>query len=420
MKRVFFALSLLGTLGLARSAGAETEPARSPVVAERAREPLPSLARVIALARERAPSVVVGRAELGVARSAFSGARLAPVTNPSVSVLFDKGTMRATKDVTVSGTLVLPVEVSGQRSTRIAEAEALVDLQSAELESKKALATAEAVRLYGVVAESAERKRVLDGIVAVAGREAEVYRARLSSGDATETDAQLARVELAKNVVLAREARADLERALAELERLVGKRFEAPDGAAVEPPPPARLAVAAGSPASSPFVRALEKEAAYHAKAKERASREAFAPLDFIITAGRGDLGEARFGGGLAWSLPVARRNQAEQARADASRVRADVEKEQRSRFVALALSALAQERAEVREASELLASEALPAAQASVDAAIATVGAGKGELLRVLTARRDLASIELRRVELLAREWSIVSDTVALTGELP
>lgn len=418
-RSVHRALGVAFAVSVATSAFAESPPSAAPVdVARPPREPLPSLARVVDMARERAPEVVVGRADVEVARSSFAGARLAPFTNPSFGLLFDRGTQKATKDVTISGSLVVPVEVAGQRATRVAEVEALVDWQVAGLESSKASAAAEATRAYGAVVVAAERARTFQAIVSVARNEAEVYQARLASGDATEQDTTLARVELAKNSVILAESRADLTRALFDLERVVGVRFTVvPEGQA-EPPLP-RLA--SQKPVSSaPLVRASEKEAEYHARAKERVSREAFAPLELIFTAGRGDLGEARFGGGVGWSFPIARRNQGEQARSDAARIRANVEKDARARFIATSLDGVVAERREVRSALAELTEQAVPAARAAVDAAVETQRAGKGELLRVLTARRDLATLELRRLELLAREWTLVSDAVALTGELP
>ncbi len=393
------------------------EPARGGLAP--APEPLPTLGRVLDLARDRAPSVVVGRADVNVARASFVGARLAPVANPSFSLLFDRGAERVTKDVTVAGSLVVPVEIAGQRATRVAEAQALVDWQEADLETTKAMAAGDAARAYGAVVVAAERVRTIEAMLGVARNEAEVYRARLASSDATEQDAQLARAELARNAVALAESRADLTRALVDLERLVGRRFAPPPRELLEPPLP-RLAASTSPPPVAPIVRSLEKEASYHASAKARASREGFAPLDLVLTAGRGDLGEARFGGGVAWSFPLARRNQGEQARADASRIRASVEKDERARFVRATLDGLSAERVDVRVALAEIVDEARPAAEASVKAALETQQAGKGELLRVLTARRDLALVELRRLELIAREWNIVADAVALTGELP
>jgi len=53
------------------------------------------------------------------------------------------------KDVAVSGSLWLPIEVSGQRSSRQREAEDFVALHSADIEVARASAAARAVRAYG-------------------------------------------------------------------------------------------------------------------------------------------------------------------------------------------------------------------------------------------------------------------------------
>ena len=152
----------------------------------------------------------------------------------------------------------------------------------------------------------------------------------------------------------------------------------------------------------------------------DRQGREALSPINVIVTAGRGDLGEARFGGGLGWTFPVARRNQGDQARSKAERARATIERDVRARVIAATIEGLTAERREVRRALAELASVAEPAALASVEAAAATQRAGKGELLQVLIARRDLALLKARRLDLLQREWTLLSDLVTLTGDLP
>ncbi len=91
-----------------------------------------------------------------------------------------------------------------------------------------------------------------------------------------------------------------------------------------------------------------------------------------------------------------------------------------RARVIAATIEGLTAERREVRRALAELATVAEPAALASVEAAAATQRAGKGELLQVLIARRDLALLKARRLDLLQREWTILSDLVTLTGDLP
>jgi cobalt-zinc-cadmium efflux system outer membrane protein len=375
----------------------------------------PTLARVIALAKERAPLVAAAREDVAAGRAERVGARLAPLGNPYVELTVDRGTLGVTKDLAVQGTLVLPVEIAGQRALRIAEVDALVALREAGLDTARAAAAGEAVRAFGAAAVAGARVRTWERLAGVARDEAEIYAARLAARDATEQDAKLARVEEARNSVALAEARADLTRALADLSRLTGARWSEPPASA-DPPEAARALPADKAPA----VRALESEAAYQARVRDRQVREAQSPLNLILHVGRGDLGEARVGGGLGWSLPVFRAGQGEAARADAARARAISLRDVAARTIAAAAAGLAAERVEVRRALDEITRTAEPAARAAVDAAVATQRAGKGDLLAVLTARRDLALLEARRLDLAQREWNIVSDIVALTGDLP
>lgn len=375
----------------------------------------PTLSRVMTLARERAPLVAAAREDLAVGRAELVGARLAPLQNPYVEVQANRGTQGATKDVSVTGMLWLPVEVSGQRGARVAEAEALIALREAGLDTARAAAVGEAVRAYGAAAVAGARIRAWERIVEVARDEAEVYAARLAARDATEQDEKLSRVELGRQTVVLVEARADLIRALADLSRLTGARFSDAPGSA-EPPPFARRP----APERAPSVRALASEAAYHAKVRVRQEREAHSPLNLILSVGRGDIGEARFGGGVSWSIPSFRAGQGEAARADASRLRALSLKDVTARALATAVDGLVAEADQVRRAIDEINHTAEPAARAAVEAAVTMTRAGKSDLLAVLTARRDLALLSARRLDLTQRVWNILSDVVALTGELP
>ncbi|MCU0681340.1 MAG: TolC family protein [Polyangiaceae bacterium] len=385
---------------------------------------LPSLARVIALAKEMAPGVVTAKADVNIGRSSYAGARLSPLNNPYLEVFVDKGPPRTTKDVAVQANLWLPVELSGQRGRRIDEADALVAWKNQSVDAARAAAVGEAVRLYGDVLVNAERVRSFEGVLVSAKAEAELYEARLKAGDATQQDAKLAVVEVVRNSVALAESRADYARSSAELARALGQEgYGAPDGSTIDPPPHPPMDPGAWVERSikrSPYLLAYEKEATYYARAKERQAIESHAPVNVIVSAGRGDLGEARFGGGLSWTFPVLRRNQAEQARAEAERGRALAERDVRRRSIVALLRGLYDERLTVRGAVDEVARTGEPAAQEALDAAVATQRAGKGEFLRVLTARRDLALLRSRRLELTRREWSIVGDIVALTGELP
>lgn len=379
---------------------------------------VPSLARVIELARKQSPAVSVARADVDVGKASLVGARLHPLTNPYLEVFSDRGAENATRDVTVTSNLWLPVEVSGQREKREASARALVDWRRAELNATRAVAVADAVRAYGQLVVADARIRTLAELADVAREESAYYQGRLDSGDATMADAKLAELELAKHLVALAEGRADRARALTAVGLATGATYTAGPSAGPEPPAPK------GAPpkkaASLPTVKASEAQALYHAREKDRQAAEAHVPLNLIVTVGRGDAGELRLGGGISWTFPVLRRNQGEQAEADANRRKALLERDLKKRAAKVTVEGLARERAQVRKAIEAITTIAEPAAQAAVDAAVATQRAGKGDLLRVLSARRDLALLKARRLELLQREWTIVGDVVALTGDLP
>jgi outer membrane protein, heavy metal efflux system len=383
----------------------------------------PSLAEVVAFAKERAPTVVTARMDVGVANASYAGARLAPVDNPYLEVFLDRGGGTVTRDVAVQANLWLPIEMAGQQGRRIAEVDALVEWQKTRMESVQFNASGEAVRAYGDVLVAAERTRTLADIVQVASAEAKFYAERLTAGDATLHDERLARVELGRTTILLEESRADLVRSKMRLSRVVGRNVDEPGPAmVVAAPAPVEMTEtgAARTAAQSVHVRASEREADYFARSAERSAVEAHVPVNVIVSAGRGDLGETRVGAGLAWTFPVLRKNQGEQARARAERARALTEADVMRRLLGQALQALHAERIEVRRALKTLETVTEPAARDSVEAAVVLKSAGKVDSLRVLTARRDLAMVRLRRLELLARDWAIVGDIVALTGKLP
>ena len=385
----------------------------------------PSLGRAISLARDHAPQVVSARGAAGVAASSRVGARLGIVTNPYLEVFADRGTM-GTKDVAISANLWFPIEMSGQRSRRILESDALVAWASTNVESARALAAAEAIRAYGSAVIAAERVRLAELILATARVEASLYQARLEAGDATILDARLATLEVSRNLVAYSEAKADLSRALADLARATGDAgYEPPAaGSSTDPPAlPADTTTSAWAERSvdrSPHVQAIGREAEFRARERDRWSRDAHVPVNLILSAGRGDLGEVRLGGGMSWTFPVFRTNQGEQSRADAERLRALSEQDAQRRAFTSTLRALQIEASQIKSATDEMATTGEPTAQLLVDAALEMQRAGKGEFLRVLIMRRDLAQLRTRHLELLRRAWSVTGDIVAITGDLP
>jgi outer membrane protein, heavy metal efflux system len=389
----------------------------------RAGEPFPTLTAAMERARVRPSAVIAAQGAVRSAEAVGVGARLSPVGNPYLELFADRTAARRAPAATIQGNLWLPLEVSGQRGRRIAENERLQRWRGSDLADVGIDSIAEMVRRYGAAVVAAERVRFLQVIVDMSSQESALYEARLQASDVTVRDAKLAAVDLSRNRMVLVQARADLVRALAGVASLYG----APELSAPvrdQRAPEALWEVAVREPQrlidEGPGVRTLAREAEYFRLQREREAVEGHAPLSIIVSAGEGADGSARLGGGLAWTFPLLRRNQGEQARAAAERARALDMAEALRRERKAVLQGLVSERALVREALDELRAHGAPAAEAAVDAARATERAGKGDLLHVVTARRDLVSVRASGLELEQREWSLLGDLVSLSGKTP
>lgn len=383
-------------------------------------EEIPTLDRVLSLAHERAPEVSAAQAEFEASQSVRVGARVSPVLNPYLEVIGERG-MRTgvTRDVYITAQLHTPIEISGQRGRRIAEADSYVQWNAASLARTRAEVAAAAVRSFGACVAWTARHETLSELLASAATEAAVMRARRDAGDATQRDAQLAELERARIAVQLDETIASLSAALAELKRLTGYDFGAPSTTHLFPP------VQLGAPPSTyareaPRVQSLEAESRFHARAEERLDRERMPPLTLILQGGRGDLAETRLGVGVAWSLPIFRYNQGERARARAESDRARATAAAQRGSIAHRLEAIEAEATHLRSAVERLDHEAIPAAALATESATSMQVAGKTDLLSVVVARRDLYVLRLRRLEIAERAWMLLAEWVELTGKIP
>jgi cobalt-zinc-cadmium efflux system outer membrane protein len=393
--------------------------AQDQVAASPAPETRAELRALIEAAKQRAPEVSIAKASLTASRSALESGRMAPLGNPYLEVTADRGNKGVTKDVNVLGTLWLPVELSGQRGSRGREAEDFVSLHSALLEQTRARAAARLVRAYGSSAVAAERAAVLNELLGSARDEAQVIAERVKNGDAIQRDASMAAVEAARHEVMLAEAQADLLRARGELTEVLGR--EAPSVSAAARPPALRLGDARAVKLERlPQSQSLAAEARFYNSSAERWRKEGQSALSLGLVAGRGDLGETRVGGGLAYAFPVFRANRPERARALAESSRALAEQRVQQSVASQRLKLLAEQQEQLSRAVSTLTQTALPAAELAVSAVQETYRAGKAEILAVLLTRRELSALSLRRLELLEQGWLLVSEYVEITGELP
>lgn len=408
-----------GLLALAVSATSQVSSAQDRGPAQTAVDTRAELRALIEAAKEHAPEVSIAKASLTSSRSALVNGRMAPFGNPYLEVTADRGTKNVTKDVAVYGVLWLPVELSGQRGSRGREAEDFVTLHAAMVGQARAHAAGRLVRAYGSSAVAAERAAVLSDLLGSAKAEADMIAERVKSGDAIARDASMAAVEAARHEVMLAEAQADLLRARGELTEVLGRA--APVVTASATPPALRPGdFRAVQLERLPQARSLAAEARFYNSSAERWRKEGQSALSLGLVAGRGDLGETRLGGGLAYAFPVFRANRPERARALAESSRALAEQRVQQTVAGQRLKLLVEQQEQLSRAVTTLTQTALPAAELAVNAVQETYRAGKTEVLAVLLTRRELSSLSLRRLELLEQGWQLVSEYVEITGELP
>jgi outer membrane protein, heavy metal efflux system len=374
---------------------------------------------LVQAAKLHAPEVSLAQAQLSSSRSLLANGRMAPLGNPYLEVTAERGDKNVTKDVAINGTLWLPLELSGQRQSRGREAEDFVSLHAAFVEQARARAAARLVKAYGFTVVAVERRAVLSELLTSARAEAQLIAERVKNGDAIARDASLAAVEAARHEVLLAETYADLLRAKGELSELLGR--EMPElTEPTSPPLLQRSGARAPRVEATPQAQSLAAEARFYSSSAERLRKEAQSPLSVGFVAGRGDFGETRLGGGLAYALPLFRANRPERARARAESSRALAEKSVHEAVARRRLRMLQEEQAQLTRALSVLTSTALPAAQLAVSAVQETYSAGKAEMLAVLLSRRELSALSLQRLELLLQDWLLVSEYVEITGDLP
>ncbi|WP_394822585.1 TolC family protein [Pendulispora albinea] len=392
-------------------------------VEREARAAWPPLSEVVQRSRERALAVTEASGNVGVARAGILGARVSSLGNPSLQVIFDYG-RGVTHDTQVQGQLALPIEVGGQRGKRIREAETFVDWRSLGRDEVRARVAGAAIAAYGDALVARSRMMLAERGESEAQSEAQYYAQRLVAGDVNLVDRSLADAELARWSQLRAEAGIHLLRARQELELLMGGHLDDPPaGVPVDVPElhvDTQQAFVGRVLNVSPLLRSLGKESLFWQAQRERAEAERSPPISVLVTGGRGDTGEVRYGAGLGWTFPILRRNQGEIAKASAEQGRVQGVREATQRAISVEADHAFEAYIKIRAGIEALDKVGIPAAQRVVDATQAAFLAGKVELVRTFIARRDLSAAQARRLDFISTAWHTYGDMVVLMGDLP
>jgi cobalt-zinc-cadmium efflux system outer membrane protein len=387
----------------------------------------PTLEAVWRASFDRAPESIRAQGETLVARSEGVNAREPSFRNPTLVVTADHGVGHtppgASPGLAAVGQLGLPIEINGQRGARIRSADALLAWREREQTAAQGRAGGAAIEAFGRAVVSRARVDLASQAEEQARNELAWFEARVQAGDATAVDRSLAQTELARHAQSVAEAQISLVAAEADLRALTGiGDIGEPPADAASLPPEARPQIGLGGAAlaRSPAVEAFEREQAFWSREIDVAKANRWTPLEFLVTGGQDEFGQIRIGGGLGWSFPVIHQNEGEVARASAQASRARADREAVLRAVDAAVRGLHEEISRTGAAVTDLDRTGIPAAEGLVRSTDAAFRAGKLELIRVLNARRDLALMRSRRLDLLEGGWRAYGDLAAILGVLP
>ncbi len=276
------------------------------------------------------PRIEVLEARLESARADVTAAMVRP--NPSIA--YDREQTFSSEESFPENylRLAVPVDLSGRRGRRIEAAETAVQATRAETAAERFLLTIDALALYYDAAYRRLRLETLHaGRVALANL-VQIVKKRAKAGDASGYDVQRLELELAAYDDLMATAETDLAVARRRLGMLVGDPdalYDAADPLNLPTLPTSLDAIASGAIADRDDYKAV-KLRGEQAEDELAAARRGWVP-GLVVTGGlkTSDLGTETAVGyvfGVAVSISLFDRGQADQARAAASKRRAAAE----------------------------------------------------------------------------------------------
>lgn len=356
---------------------------------------------LVAAVLERNPGVAAQRATLRAARSRVEPA--GSLDDPMLTVAaapatFDDRDLDPRGQLHVSQALPWP----GTLDARRAEAEARADVEDAglaelELRLREAALSAFAdwYQVHRELAVNARHQEIMEELRAVA-------RTRYAAGRASQRDVLAAATELARleDQALSLESSKDAVRSRinALLNQSPNARVAEPAEPGAATPVPELDALIEAAVGSHPELRRLAHRERV-AGARVTLSEKAFYP-EFRLNAGYNgvlDPSAKRPTIGVTINLPLDRgRRHAEKDAAEAERLRAQWELEDRRTALVNNLAAVHAAVSRARESIKLHAERLLPLARDSLESALSDYSGGRGAFLDVLDAERARLSAEL------------------------
>ena len=399
-----------------------------------------SLEDAIARALEREPALRASRAQVDVSRGLQAQAALRP--NPSLSFVRQEEPSGTDNQTRVE--VQWPLDLF-RRKGRMAVADRELDAAQRAATERERQLTGDVRARYGAVAAAARALSTSESLLSATTRQQTLIASRVDQGAAPPLDRDMLRVEV-QRLEADRAVQAGLvERALAELKRVLGLNpdtalvlrdsleqivmREQPSGVAVTGDPEAA--------ASRADVRQAEAQVAVAQAQIDRAEREGRADVSLIGVYMRMDAGfpQAGFGpagnlerirgvfhyvaGGAMVTLPVLNRNQgtvaatqaqqaAAAAQADATRLTAETE-----------IAAARARDGHARQALNAFSADTIALARQNLDVVRQTYELGRGTLLDVLNEQRRYLELERAYTDVLREAFEARQTLKTALGEI-
>lgn len=374
-------------------------------------------ARIIELARTRAPAVRIAETRIVESRGRLVGARVLLPENPALDI--NAGPSWAAQrrtDLDLDATLATPIPLGGRRDKRIASAEAGVDRDTQLARDAQRRTVGDALAAYYRMLHAKARIELAQTRKTLADDLLQTATERKKAGDVAQLEVNVAAAEVARaeSEVLAEQANLARTRAqlAIELGLASGDAIDV-DGRLDERAPFDALA-SARTP-DRPDVAAARAEVTGSVSDVALADALRFPDLSFRIGYKKDIEGQAVLAG-FAISLPFFERGQGARAEARARRERAVVELDARQTASAIEIEAARATYRTAVEAVKGLDERGLRLAIQNEDMARQSYRAGKIDLPTLLLVRRE--ALETRR-EYLERQLEAALAGVELASAI-
>ncbi|QDE92685.1 transporter [Myxococcus xanthus] len=377
----------------------------------------------VALALERSPRLIEGRAEAASAQAQLEGASRLIQDNPQLQAAVGPRFRDVGNTVEISLGLSQPLELFGQRGTRQEAAQATVSSRQARLESLKVELAAEVRQAFGAALAAEQAITLAQDALALAVEGRKAAEERLNAGAASHIEVNTARVELGRAQSERVRAGRQHMQAHAQLKLLLGiapSEAIALDGElraeAAPAPTLASLAEKAVSQRQDVKAARFEWEAA---QAEARLARRQSLPTPSIgVSYGREeDVNIIQ--GTLGIDLPIFNRNQAARGVSSARELQARQNLAALERFARTEVELAFNRYLTAQADAEVFGGDVLAALQENLSLVTEAYRAGKVDFLQLLIIRRDALDAHRSYIEALEELNAAKAQLLKAVGDI-